>query len=248
MRTKKHKRKTNHVVIVTSDAVDGQVRHLRFNHWVLRILVVVSCVAIGYVAGRIIYEEQYKSRIWEIANRRIEEVQAKNEELQEELTAAEAERLDMQSEVIALNSKIDLLSDTVNQKTEEVNTLKETIEKQSIPSFFPLTGSASIVEITDEDPTCILNGTEGTAVVATATGVVTEVEEDTDYGNRVVVDHGNGYVTVYRNKGACMVKVGDTVVQRSALFYISSGNTRLGYQIQQDGVYINPVQMMDISG
>ena len=211
-------------------------------------MTVIICVAIGYALGLIIYGEQYKSRIWESANRRIEEVQAQNEQLQEQLTAAESDKMDIQSEVIALNSKIDLLSDTVNQKTEEVDALKQTIEGQSIPSCFPLTGSASIVEITEEEPTCILNGTEGTAVVATATGVVTEVGEDTDYGNRVVVDHGNGYVTIYRNKGECMVKVGDTVVQKSALFFIGSGNTRLGYQIQQDGTYINPVQMMDISG
>ncbi len=248
MRTKKHKRKTNHMVIVTSDAVDGQVRHLRFNHWVTQILMVIFCVVIGYVAGLIIYGEQYKSRIWDTANRRIEEIQAENEQLQEQLTAAESEKMDIQSEVIALTSKIDLLSDTVNQKTEEMDALKQTIEGQGIPSCFPLTGSASIVEITEEEPTCILNSTEGTAVVATATGVVTEVGEDTDYGNRVVVDHGNGYVTIYRNKGECMVKVGDTVVQKSALFYIGSGNTRLGYQIQQDGAYINPIQMMDISG
>lgn len=248
MKTKKHKRKTNHVVIVTSDAVDGQVRHLRFSQWALRILVLALCVAIGYALGFIIYEEQYKARVWERANYRIEEVQEQNEELQEQLTAAETENLDMQSEVIALNSKIDLLSDTVNQKTEEVNALKETMERQSIPSYFPLTGSASIVEITEEEPTCILNGTEGTAVVATATGVVTEVGEDPEYGNRVVVDHGNGYVTIYRNKGECMVKEGDAVAPRSALFYISADNTRLGYQIQQEGAYINPVQMMDISG
>ena len=248
MRTKKHKRKTNHVVIVTSDAVDGQARHLRLKHWVLQFLVVVSCVAIGFVAGLVMYVGQCRSQIWGNASRRIEEIQAENEELQEALSAAESEKLDMQSEIIALGSKIDLLSDTVNQKTEEVNALKETIEQQSIPSYFPLTGSASVVEITDEEPTCILNGTEGTAVVATATGVVTEVGEDTEYGNRVVVDHGNGYVTIYRNKGDCMVKVGDTVVPKSALFYISSGNTRLGYQIQQEGEYINPVQMMDISG
>ena len=91
MRTKKHKRKTNHMVIVTSDAVDGQVRHLRFNHWVTQILMVIFCVVIGYVAGLIIYGEQYKSRIWDTANRRIEEIQAENEQLQEQLTAAESE-------------------------------------------------------------------------------------------------------------------------------------------------------------
>ncbi len=85
-------------------------------------------------------------------------------------------------------------------------------------------------------------------VVAAATGVVTEVGEDADYGSRVVLDHGNGYVTIYRNKGNCLVKVGDTVAQGGALYYIGSDNTKLGYQIQQDGTYISPMQLIDISG
>lgn len=213
MKTKKHKRKTNRVVIVASDAVDAGVRHLRLSHWVFRVLIVVFCVAVGYVVGRIIYEEQYKSRVWQIANQKIAEAQAANEEMQEKLAAAESGSLDMQSQVIALNSKIDLLSDTVNQKTEEMNALAEKIQQQGIPSRFPMTGSASIDEITDGEPACILNGTEGTVVVAAAIGVVTEVGEDADYGSRVVLDHGNGYVTIYRNKGNCLVKVGDTVAQ-----------------------------------
>ncbi len=79
-------------------------------------------------------------------------------------------------------------------------------------------------------------------------GVVTEVGEDADYGSRVVLDHGNGYVTIYRNKGNCLVKVGDTVAQGGALYYIGSDNTKLGYQIQQDGTYISPMQLIDISG
>lgn len=248
MKTKKHKRKTNRVVIIASDAADAGVRHLRFSHWVFRVLVVVFCVAVGYVVGRILYEEQYKSKVWEIANQRIAEAQAANEEMQEKLAAAEAGSLDMQSQVIALNSKIDLLSDTVNQKTEEMNALAEKIQQQGIPSRFPMTGSASIEEITEGEPACILNGTEGTVVVAAATGVVTEVGEDADYGSRVVLDHGNGYVTIYRNKGDCLVKAGDTVAQGGALYYIGSDNTRLGYQIQQDGTYISPMQLIDISG
>lgn len=248
MKTKKHKRKTNHVVIVASDAVDTRVRHLRLNHWVSQILKGVFCVAVGYVIGLIIYGEQYRSKVRDIADQRIAEVQAANQEFQEQLSAAESENLDMQSQVIALNSKIDLLSDTVNQKTEEVNALKEESLQQSIPSHFPMTSSASIEEITEGEPACILNGTEETVVIAAATGVVTEVGEDTDYGGRVVLDHGNGYVTIYRNKGKCLVKVGDTVPQGGALYYIGSDNTRLGYQIQQDGVYINPMQLIDISG
>ena len=248
MKTKKHKRKTNHVVIVASDAADAGVRHLRLNHWVFRILSAVFCIIVGCVLGIVIYGGQYRAEVRENANEKIAGVQAANQELQEQLAAVESENLDMQSQVIALNSKIDLLSDTVNQKTEEVNALEEELRRQNIPSHFPMTSSASIEEITEGELACVLNGTEGAVVVAAATGVVTEVGEDTDYGVRVVLDHGNGYVTIYRNKGKSLVKIGDTVTQGGALYYIGSDNTKLGYQIQQDGVYINPMQLIDISG
>lgn len=245
---KKHKRKKNHVVIVTSDAVDAGVRQFRLNHLVVQILIVVFCVVIGYVVGRIIYEEQYKAKIWEVANEKIAEAQAANEQMQDKLLAAEAEKRDLESEIAALNSKIEILSDTVNQKTELENTLKAQLDKQSTPSLFPLTGSASISEITEGDPACIFDGTDGTTVVATAGGTVTEIADDEEYGHRVVVDHGNGYVTIYRNKGDCLVKTGDTVAQGTTLFVIGSSNTKLCYQIQLDGTYINPMQMMEISG
>lgn len=248
MKTGRHKRRTNRVVIVASDAVDTGVRQIRLNQRIVWTLVVVLCVGIGYVVGRILYEEQYKAQVWEIANKRIAEVQELNLQLQEELAAAEAQRLNLESEIITLNGKIDILSDTVNQKTEAENTLKEQMVQQSLPSLFPTTGSATIEEITEGEPTCILNGTEGTTVVATAGGTVTAVEEDPDYGNRVTIDHGNGYVTIYRNKGECLVKTGDTVVQKTTLFIIGSGNTRLSYQIMLDGEFINPMQMIEISG
>lgn len=248
MRTKKHKRKTNHVVIVASDAVDTGVRQIRLNQKVIWVLVIVLCVGIGWVLGFILYGEQYKALIWESANKKITEAQETNRQLQEELEAAETRRLELEGEIIALNSKIDILSDTVNQKTEAENSLKEQMVQQSTPSLYPMTGSASIEEITEGEPACILNGTEGTTVVAAANGVVAAVEEDPDYGNRVTVDHGNGYVTIYRNKGDCLVKAGDTVVQRTTLFVIGNGNTKLSYQIQKDGEFINPMQMIEISG
>lgn len=248
MKTRKHKRRINRVVIVASDAVDTGVRQVRLNQQAIWILVIVLCVGIGYVLGRILYEEQYKAQIWENANKKIEEVQELNRQLQGELETAERQRLDLESEIIALNGKIDILSDTVNQKTEAENSLKEQMVQQSTPSLFPMTGSASIEEIAEGEPTCILNGTEGTTVVAAANGVVTAVEEDPDYGSRVTVDHGNGYVTIYRNKGECLVKAGDTVVQKTTLFVIGSSNTKLSYQIQKNGEFINPMQMIEISG
>ena len=62
------------------------------------------------------------------------------------------------------------------------------------------------------------------------------------------MDHGNGYVTIYRNQGDAMVKQGDSVVQGTTLFMIGEDNTKLGYQMLKDGTYINPMDMLAISG
>ena len=41
---------------------------------------------------------------------------------------------------------------------------------------------------------------------------------------------------------------GDTVVQGTTLFVIGEDNADLGYQMQKDGSYINPMDMLEISG
>ena len=63
-----------------------------------------------------------------------------------------------------------------------------------------------------------------------------------------MIDHGNGYVTIYRNDSKPVVKAGDSVVQGTTLFLIGEDNTKLGYQMQLDGTYINPTSMLSISG
>ena len=44
------------------------------------------------------------------------------------------------------------------------------------------------------------------------------------------------------------VNVGDSVVQGTTLFVIGEDNADLGYQMQKDGSYINPMDMLAISG
>ena len=48
----KHKRKNNHVVIVTSDAADVGARQFRIRPWILQVIIIVLCVII---ADRIFY-------------------------------------------------------------------------------------------------------------------------------------------------------------------------------------------------
>ena len=141
-----------------------------------------------------------------------------------------------------------VLSDTVNQKVQTENELTALIEQQSIPSEFPLTGSASMEENTEGDPICLFTVSEGTTVIATASGTVQAINDDETYGHNIWVDHGNGYMTVYRNQGDVNVKIGDDVVKGTTLYLIGSDNTVFGYQIMKDGEHIDPMDMLEING
>lgn len=237
MQSKKHKRRMNHVVIVTSDAVDANVKQLRIRPWILQVVILILCIIIGALIGYFVYEE----KLWEAARQR-------SSEQQEIVKQLEKENKALQSEVEGLNSQIQILSETVNQKVQTESELTALLEGQSLPTEFPLTGSASMQEAAEGDPMCVFSASAGTMVVATATGTVTAVNDDPDYGHSVWVEHGNGYTTIYRNKGDVTVKQGDQVVQGSTLFMVGEDNTALGYQMMKDGSYINPMDMLAISG
>lgn len=237
MQRRKHKRKMNHVVIVTSDAADANVKQFRIRPWILHIIILVLCVIIGTMIGFFSYEEN----IWEAAN-------LKAQEQQQALDALEEEKLQLEAQVETLNDKIQILSETVNQKVQTENELSAQLEKQSIPTEFPLTSSAAMSEAAEGDPMCIFTASVGSTVVATASGSVIAVNDDEVYGHNVCVDHGNGYTTIYRNQGEATVKQGDSVVQGTTLFVIGEENTMLGYQMMKDGAYINPMEMLAISG
>lgn len=77
MKRRKHKRRLNHVLILTSDAADANVKQFRVRAWIVEIVVLLLCVLVGGVIGYFIYEGQ----LWENASRRShEQVMALEEE------------------------------------------------------------------------------------------------------------------------------------------------------------------------
>lgn len=237
MRRQRHKRKKRQMVILASDAVDTGIEQFRYHPWVWRIATLFLCVAIGAALGYFYFEKE----VWA-------EKTQESAEQQEQITVLEQEKSDLENQVASLEETIQILSETINQKTQNEAQLSEQLEKQTLPTEFPLTGSATMEEVTEGDPMCIFTATDGAMVVATAGGTVTAVNDDSEYGHNVWVDHGNGYMTVYRNSGEVKVKQGETVTQGTTLFLISGENVRLGYQMLRDGVYIDPMEMLAISG
>lgn len=85
-----------------------------------------------------------------------------------------------------------------------------------------------------------------TNIYVTADGeVLAIIESDSGYGNRIIVDHLNGYKTLYAHlNGVYNVSVGDKV--KKGQIIAQSGNSGLStgphlhYEIQKDGKTLNP--------
>lgn len=241
MGRERHKRKMRQLMLVTSDGVEGEVKQYRYRPWRMYLLVVILCMVIGGLIGYLKYEQE----ITLTEETRMEEVIAQQVEKIFEL---ESERGALLSKIELLDEKVQILSDTVNTKTESESILSQKLEKQATPSEFPLTGSASMEEVTEGNPMCIFTASVGAMVVASAHGTVTAINDENEYGHNVWIDHGNGYITIYRNQGDVKVKLGEEITQGTTLFLISQENNKLGYQMMKDGEYINPMDMLIISG
>ena len=225
--------KSDHVVIVTSDAEDASVKKFRFKSWMVWTAVIGMCVAVGVLLGYIAYEE----RLWNAANQKMNQTIEEYKATQDAL-AAENEALRM--EVEGLNNKVVVLSDTITQLKMVEEELSETVNKIITPTLLPITGSATIEERLEPEPMSIFTAAEGAVVVATAGGTVVETGEDAEYGYKIVIDHGNGYKTIYRYQSNPLASIGDTVSQGGALFLIDEKDTKLGYQILKDDAFIVP--------
>lgn len=90
---------------------------------------------------------------------------------------------------------------------------------------------------------------EGTPVVVTATGVVSFAGWDQDFGNMIIIDHGNGFKTIYGHNQQLLVSVGEKVFKGNTIAL--SGNSgkssapHLHYGITKDGEPVDPTPYLE---
>ncbi len=159
----------------------------------------------------------------------------------EQLTA---EKEVLQEEVFALNK-------TMDEKIRQEEEREAELAKSYLPTGFPIKGRASYDEqenILDGNPAVIFHTVSGTSVTAAANGTVSCIEEREAMGYLVMIDHDNGYFSVYRNGAKPKVREGDVVTDTTELFSIEEGYEDLGYQIIENESYINPLDFMEIHG
>ena len=87
---------------------------------------------------------------------------------------------------------------------------------------------------------------QGTAVYASDGGSVTLAGWNGGYGNCIMIDHGNGYVTLYGHLSSLSVSVGQTVSQGTTIGAVgSTGNStgpHLHFEVLKNGTRIDPEQ------
>ncbi|MFJ8064290.1 peptidoglycan DD-metalloendopeptidase family protein [Psychrobacillus sp. NPDC096426] len=89
----------------------------------------------------------------------------------------------------------------------------------------------------------------GYTIKASDNGVVEAAGQDGTYGNRVIVNHQNGYKTTYAHLSSISVSVGDVVPQGSKLGVMGSTGrstgTHLHFEVEKNGVTINPLSVLN---
>ena len=92
----------------------------------------------------------------------------------------------------------------------------------------------------------------GTNITAIADGVVTEADwKSSVYGYAVVIDHGNGWESLYGHCGMLNVEAGQNVKTGDIIAIEGSTGRSTGphlhLEIHKDGVYLNPKNFVEIS-
>lgn len=257
MATDLRKRKITYTIILTSDSPAASHRRMHIRTGALAVVsfvlfVAVICYAVYSTITMGGYVERSAKQVEQIV-----QLKAENEQL-----AAENK---------TLGDRAASLEETLEKKEAQEHELVAAHEENYIPRGFPMSGAAQIleedtaadtegeeaqeededvlkVEAKDEWKERIFVSTEGTKVVATAPGTIKEVREAEGEVSYVIIDHGNGYITTYRNLGSPIVEEGSQVLKGVALFLVGEDNTETGYSIRKDDGYVDPLELIEIKG
>ncbi|MCR4649678.1 MAG: M23 family metallopeptidase [Lachnospiraceae bacterium] len=177
-------------------------------------------------------------------------------------TITEEQNKDYETEIATLKQKVALLAEHVTIENEN----KTLEEAKKMPIGIPVSGQATILsdpaEGEDEAETAgsefedsLMNPytleislEKGSKIIATGNGIVAEVSGDDIYGYLVKIDHQNGYQTVFRYSEEPKIKTGDEVLKGQMIFESTKNKGTLAYHILYENTYINPFDMIEISG
>ncbi len=253
---RKHRHKRHYTFMVISGDSDGSTKRLHLNHFKTQVLAYTAFALALVIICYIIYSSITISNLRSIEAQQLAQI--------DELTNASST---LEASNDELETKVQQLSAALNQRLEDEQISAEEAETLAVPTGFPLTGTASLTPAVDDpnetkvtkltednkdtatgNPIVLLESAAGNSVIASGSGTILTVTTDAKFGNMITIDHGNGYVSIYRNQGDPLVSEGSAIDKGDIIFVIGDDNSTLGYQIQQNEQYINPEELIEING
>lgn len=275
MEPKKHKRKIRYTVMVISDSAEGGIRQYFLEQGITTAVAVLLVCMLLAGSGYCIYSAARQEKA-EAANQTLhqtvealtqekEDLLVRNDELSKNVTLlsdtinqkVQKEEEDAEKFIptgfplagaatIQESSELIAEADAENQAEEA---MAEVVAENPAEEVMAEVDEQAEAEAEQEEhPIVVFLASAGTSVIATGSGVVEAIEEDAAYGGRILVNHGNGYVTIYRCVSPAKVKVGDEITKGTMLIEMTTEAEELGYQIMKDEAYIDPLELMEIYG
>lgn len=264
----KQKKKIKYTLMVISDSAEGRIRQFMLGQKVITaalvFLLLLAAAGIGYVAYAGINLERtleanqtLYTKITDLATEN-EQLTVQNTELSENVTLLsdtinEKVQREEENAEKSIPSGFPLAGAASIQESSEIEPIEAAEEDGEQPDEAggqPEEDGEQQEEVPPEEekPIVVFSASTGTSVIVTGNGVVEAIEADEEYGNLIRVNHGNGYVSVYRNPSPVKVKTGDEITKGTMLIEMTTENEKLGYQIMKDGEYIDPLELMEIYG
>lgn len=235
------KKTSRYTVLLIPDSTDhSKTFELTFDH-ILRMIVAVIAVMIVLISLLVSFVlKNYRLEHDNSKQLEIDSLNAQIEKLQDE-------KADLYEEVVSLTG-------VVAKKQENERKIEQEMSEAALPTGYPVTGYALIVQ----DPTSetgesvkgrvVFNTIIGTAVVASGDATVSLKMDDNVFGTQIVLDHGNGYKSIYRCSGSVKTAVGEEVKRGEVLFVITEEDSLFAYEIVRNGEAVEALDMMDIQG
>lgn len=267
-RQSRHRKKIQTQMLVTSNDVNEKVRPIRLHRGLIRFFVVAGCLFIGVTIGYFVCEAEIIGKyLSDISDRdvSISELEAQVKSLNETITAKD-------NEIAILSQTVKSKSDEAAELNGQIENMYIPTEfpLSGVASLNKTTDG--------DIPVIIFKGSEGDYCRAVASGVVSEIRtnpkddnsgsiaeyyvageavnkdkepkevKDLGFYTVITIDHGNGYKSIYMNDGEPVVSEGDSVFAGNTLYNLTSSNLSLGYEIMLNDEYIDPEEVMIISG
>lgn len=235
------KKTTRYTVLLIPDSTDhSKTFELTFDH-ILRIIAAV--VAVCLILVSLLISSGLKN--YKLSHDDSDKLVI--DELNEQIATLEEEKSEMYDQIV-------YLTDLVAEKQKKEDSISAQMAAEALPTGYPIEGFAlmikdpNLAEGSTTSGRVVFNTIIGTAVVSSADGMVTGIVDDLNYGKCVVIDHGNGYQSVYRCNGSVKVEAGDEVSKSEVLFVITQEDSLFAYEILKDGTSLEPLDIMDLKG